>query len=366
MKRKRMLLRILFRSLLVRPGRALVAVGAVAVASAATTAALTLYLDTQSKLEREFRSYGANLVITARPGVTLPPDALAKVESTLGPAGSAAPFAFAVARTSQDRPVVVVGADFERTRRLNSWWAVDKWPSASGEALMGQRVQKLTSAAGGLTLIFSGRFITLHPVGTLRTGSAEDERVYLSLADFSAWTGLAVSTMEAAAPGSPQQIAKTAARLAAALPEASVRPVRQITETQGRIIQKTGSTLLAVVIFITLTTAICVLATLTSSVLDRRRDFALMQALGATQAVTARLFTLEAVLLGVTGGIIGYGFGLAVAALISWLNFHASVSPQIWVLPQILLGSMALALLTAIIPLALLRRIQAASVLKGE
>src|SRR5207237_5818546 len=120
MKRWRMLTRILLRSLLLRPARTFTALGAVSVAAAVITAMLTLYVDVQAKLHQEFRAYGANVVVSARAGQSLPTDALARVDSTLGREGLAAPFAYAIARGDDDKPTVVVGADWQRVRRLNA------------------------------------------------------------------------------------------------------------------------------------------------------------------------------------------------------------------------------------------------------
>ena len=116
MKRWRMLARILLRSLLLRPGRTFTALGAVSVAAAVITAMLTLYVDVQAKLHEEFRSYGANIVVSARPNEALPADALTRVQAIIGREGLAAPFAYAIARGANDKPVVVVGADWRRLR----------------------------------------------------------------------------------------------------------------------------------------------------------------------------------------------------------------------------------------------------------
>ena len=89
------------------------------VAAAVATAMMNLYVDVQAKLRTEFRNYGANVVIVAKDGQSLPADALAKVESVLGAKTLAVPFAYAVARTKDGQSVVVVGTDFARARQLN-------------------------------------------------------------------------------------------------------------------------------------------------------------------------------------------------------------------------------------------------------
>jgi hypothetical protein len=49
----------------------------------------------------------------------------------------------------------------------------------------------------------------ISPAGTVQTGAAEDSRIYLSLADFVAWTGIQPSTIEVAATGSPEEVARS-------------------------------------------------------------------------------------------------------------------------------------------------------------
>ena len=96
-------------------------------------------------------------------------------------------------------------------------------------------------------LSFQGHTLHVAPAGTVQTGAAEDSRIYLSLADFMAWTGVQPSTIEVAASGSPEEVATIMNQLAQAMPAAEVRPVRQIMEGEARVLGKTRSTLLAAV-----------------------------------------------------------------------------------------------------------------------
>jgi putative ABC transport system permease protein len=109
-----------------------------------------------------------------------------------------------------------------------------------------------------------------------------------------------------------------------------------------------------------------VLATLTGWVYDRQRDFAIMKALGASQRLISGFVAAEAVLLGALGAVIGFGFGIGGAAWIGRANFHAPVVPRFSVFPTILAGSVAVALIAAILPIFLLRRVQPAMILRGE
>ena len=130
-----MFLRMLLRAAVLRRGRALSAFFAMVVAAAVATAMLNLYVDVQAKLRREFRNYGANLIVVGRDvgknSTSLPADTLARVDSVLAGRGIAAPFALIVARTSDGQPIVVAGTDFDRVRQLDKWWSVSAWPDRS-------------------------------------------------------------------------------------------------------------------------------------------------------------------------------------------------------------------------------------------
>jgi putative ABC transport system permease protein len=203
-------------------------------------------------------------------------------------------------------------------------------------------------------------------VGTVQTGAAEDSRIYLSLPDFVKWTGVQPSTIEIAASGSPEEVGGIMAQVAQVIPAGEVRPVRQIMEGEARVLGKTRATLLAAAALIILTAALCVLSTLMGWVFDRRRDFATMMALGASGRLLNGFFAAEAAILGAVGALLGFLVGIGIAAWIGRVNFHAPVMPRLTVLPVVLAGSMAVTLLSAILPISLLRRVQPAVILRGE
>lgn len=362
-----MFFRMLLRAATLRRGRVITALTAMMVAAGVATAMLTLYVDVQAKLRKEFRSYGANVVIVAKSGQSLPSDALSQVQSALAGRGLAVPFAYVIAQTSSGHPVVVAGTDFAQVRQLDGWWSVSAWPSAAGEALVGSRAAAAISPDGQpIDLIFQGRTIHLSPAGILHTGAADDSRIYISLVDFAAWTHLDPSTIEVAAGGNTAEINATIQALSAALPTADVRPIRQITEGEADVLGKTRSTLYVASALIVLTAALCVLATLIGWVFDRRADFAVMKALGASERTIAAFFAAEAGILGATGAILGFAIGVMLAIWIGRANFHAPVTPRLNIFPAIFMGSILVALLAAIVPLSLLRRVQPAMILRGE
>jgi len=362
-----MFLRMLVRAAVLRRGRAVSALFAMVVAAAVATAMLNLYVDVQAKLRREFRNYGANIIVVGRDGASLPTNALAKVDSVLAGRGIAAPFGLVVARTVDGQPIVVAGVDFDRVRQLDRWWSVSNWPASPQQALIGVRALPTVAPKNqAFDLSFKGRVLHVTPAGTVQTGAAEDSRIYVSLADFESWTGVQPSTIEVAASGSPEEVTGILNQLTQAIPGGDVRPVRQIMEGEARVLGKTRATLLAAAALIILTAALCVLSTLMGWVFDRRRDFAIMKALGASGRLLNGFFAAEAAVLGATGALIGFVVGIGIAAWIGRVNFHSPVVPRLSVLPLVLAGSMAVTLLSAILPISLLRRVQPAIILRGE
>jgi putative ABC transport system permease protein len=362
-----MFFRMLVRAAMLRKRSALAALLATVVAAAAATAMLNLFWDVQGKLQREFRNFGANIVVEAPEGTTLSDNAVRSIQAAVNGQGLAVPFAYAVARTGKDQAVVVAGTDFEAARNLNPWWAVSSWPQTSKEALLGVRAARLISPEQKpFRLHYQGHEIQLSPAGTVHTGAGEDSRIYISLEDFRAWTGLQPSVMEIAGNGSPQEVNSLMQRLHESFPDLDVRAVRQVAEGEANVLGKTRSTLLASSTFIVCTAALCVLATLTGWVFDRRRDFAIMKALGASDRLIALFVAGEAAVLASAGAILGFSGGVGIAAWIGRANFHAPVTPRFELFPAILAGCLVVTLSSTVLPLRLLRRIQPAMILRGE
>ena len=374
-----MFVRMLLRAAVLRRGRAASALFAMVVAAAVATAMLNLYVDVQAKLQREFRNYGANIILVGKNGSSLPAESLSQVDSAIAGRGISAPFGLVVARTSDGQPIVVAGTNFDRVKQLNRWWSVNNWPNGENPhvsqnqgdmghpSLVGVRALPIVSPKSQpFDLTFQGKTLHVSPTGTVQTGAAEDSRIYISLADFVSWTGVEPSTIEVAASGSPDEVANVIQQLAQSVPAADVRPVRQIMEGEARVLGKTRSTLLAAAALIILTAALCVLSTLMGWVFDRRRDFAIMKALGASEKLLNGFFAAEAAALGATGALVGFFLGIGIAAWIGRANFHAAVVPRFGVLPVVLVGSMLVTLLSSILPISLLRRVQPAVILRGE
>src|SRR5260221_666301 len=188
----------------------------------------------------------------------------------------------------------------------------------------------------------SGRkVVEFTPAGMLQTGAGEDSRIYLDQSEFQNWTGVAPSTIEVAVNGTTPEVETSIHKLAQLLPSADVRPVRQIMEGEANVLNQTRAPLYAAAALVILPSALCVLATLMGWVFDRRRDFAIMKALGASERLVNGFFAAEAAAMGAVGAILGFFVGIGVAVWIGRVNFHAPVVPRFSVFPYVFAGSVA-------------------------
>src|ERR1051326_3094828 len=136
MSRGQLFLRLLLRAAWVRKDRALTALVSVAVVATIATVALTIYSDLEGKLSREFRGFGANVIVTS--AMSLDAEKLATINKTLDSHGQVGPVAYAVATTQDKTPVVIGGTDIKMFRELKPAWSTRSGGYRSEERRVGR------------------------------------------------------------------------------------------------------------------------------------------------------------------------------------------------------------------------------------
>ena len=186
---------LLRRSLLHRRSRSLSALTALTVSAAIATALLTLYASLDQKLHKEFRSFGANIVLTD-PNLSANPNSDYLAQTTVGGGARVVPFAYAVATTDRGTPVVVVGTDLAAVRIMDPWWQVKSWPEQDSSGidrgvLLGEKAAGFIADERHLKFTYGTNTLSIQPdvaVTHLQTGGEEDSRIYMDLAAFCALT----------------------------------------------------------------------------------------------------------------------------------------------------------------------------------
>jgi putative ABC transport system permease protein len=175
-----------------------------------------------------------------------------------------------------------------------------------------------------------------------------------------------VTLVELSLPGETREVESTVKQLAALLPGLEVRPIRQIVYSEGKVLGTIRWLLLSLTVLILVIIALCVMATMTAIVLERRKDIGVMKALGAADALLMRLFMTEGAGLGLVGGILGYAVGALLARSVAARLFGVTLNLNLWTLPVVCGLTIALAIISAQVPVRFVRAIQPTVVLKGE
>ena len=158
--------------------------------------------------------------------------------------------------------------------------------------------------------------LALRIATVLTTGASEDDQVFLPLGALQSFLGMPgkVTLVEVSIPGETRDVESAVHRLAGLLPGLEVRPIRQIVYSEGKVLGTIRWLLLSLTIMILVIIALCVMATMTAIVLERRKDIGVMKALGAADALLMRLFVTEGAGLGLVGGVFGIRTGCGAGA----------------------------------------------------
>lgn len=107
--------------------------------------------------------------------------------------------------------------------------------------------------------------------------------------------------------------------------DADARVIREVADREGALLKRIDGVIGILASAAVLAACLSVLATMTASVVDRRKEIGLLKALGATNGAVSALFVGEALLLALPGSLIGYLIGLAAAKSMSLALFGSAV-----------------------------------------
>jgi putative ABC transport system permease protein len=149
-----------------------------------------------------------------------------------------------------------------------------------------------------------------------------------------------------------------------AIPGAQAKPVLQVSETEGRILDRVGILMWILVAAALITAALAVASMMLATVLERRVEIALLKALGATDLRVTSLFMLEAFVVGLLGGAAGFLAGSLMARRLSVSIFGVPASFHWVIFPTAVLVAVAVALAGSVLPLSRALKLSPAAVLR--
>jgi putative ABC transport system permease protein len=397
------------------PRRKALIIAAVAMGSAVATSMLGVMLSIGDKINRELRQVGANIVVTAKAsnltggagGIKtattgganyIPESEVPKIKSifwTLNISG------FSPSLAARDGETAIEGVWFSHRYKaddgttqttgikdVNPAWSLrGRWPKAEDECLVGAGIARRRRLEPGATTTVFGAVFKV--AGIVSAGDEADDRILIPLDRLQQLTNRAglVDRIEVAALTKPEDdfarkdpktmsaaeyeiwnctnyVASIAHEIEEALPGTQARAIRRVADSEGRILDHIGGLMGLITLAALISAGLTVWSLTATTMMERRGEIAIMQAIGGARWLVATMLSVEIALIGMAGGVIGALSGVWLAKYVGFSVFHDTVdiSP---VLPvAIMLAAMLVALLGAAQPLRKTLRLDPASILR--
>src|ERR1700704_1054251 len=377
---RKMFWRIVRRLFAAQRGRLLVVLLALGASAAITAALLNLQVDARDRLTKEFRVFGANIIVSPRDtksssaGVATLDESIAeKVRQSLPPRASADSYLYLVASVSStsSAPVnaVIAGKRIEGINR-SSWRSVIVTPRGNKNlCFVGVKAaqQLHLQPDDRLTLKNDNREESCIAEIADAHGDAQDSQIVVNLDAAQRLASLPgkVSLVQVSVAGTPRQIRDYIAALAQTIPSADAHGLRQFTDAEAKIYNRVSGLLTATTALVLALTGLCVMAAMTNVAMERKNDVGLMKAIGGATRRVLRLFLAEAALLGLAGGMIGAAAGIFLSIDLGKAVFGVAARPRLILYPVAVALTIIVAILSAY-PLRRLASIRPASVFRGE
>ena len=118
-----------------------------------------------------------------------------------------------------------------------------------------------------------------------------------------------------------------------AIPYVEARTVKQLVSAEMNILEKIEDMMFLVTIVALIASALGVMTTMTTSVIERKKEIGLMKSIGAQNSKIITLFLSEAAIIGILGGFIGFIIGIILSQFIGLSVFNTTISSRLEVFP---------------------------------
>ena len=374
-------LRMIFYSLLRRRLRMFVALIAVAVGATIISGMITVYREVPQQLGREFRAYGANLIlIPSNDAATFDEKNLEKVGEILknDEVIGIAPFLYEKLEINKQY-ILTGGTNFEELQKVSPYWQIEgRFPEKnSREILLGSGIAKIFSPYDEKEII--GQEISLSAgegtaikkflvTGIVSTGGKEEEFAFINLEEMQKIVEksgeIGIVQLSIVSEGENLKILEE--KILQEIPEILPQTVQQIANSEFNVLNKLQILVLLVTLIVLILTLICVSTTMMAVVTERRKEIGLKKALGAANENIVREFLGEGCLLGFFGGILGSFLGYIFAESVSLQVFGRGIYFSVSIAIFSIILSILVTGAASLIPVRIAVNVDPAIVLRGE
>ena len=241
--------------------------------------------------------------------------------------------------------VLLVGVDFENELKMKQWWQIfGEAPKGENELLLGSDASKVLNASSGDNITIKGE--TFKVAGILdQTGSQDDSLVFVALPKAQKLLGKEgkITLAEVAALCSGCPIGDMVTQIAEKIPDAKVSAIQQVVEGRLKALdqfKRFSYAMAGVVVFIG---SLIVFVTMMGSVNERTTEIGVFRAIGFRKSHIMRIILLEAALVSLLAGVLGYAVGMGGAKLALPFMAESKNAHLIWD-TTVAFGSIGLAL----------------------
>lgn len=271
-------------------------------------------------------------------------------EGTIGVSGAFPPPTFAPRlyeeTTVKGKDVIVGGVNLEKELIARFWWdiAEGRFMEHDNEVIVGKLFSAHTETKVGDTLDVGNAKMLV--TGILKeTDSPDDYMVFTSLKScqtiFNKQGKISMINVRAMCPKCP--VGEAAVEINKKILGVRATSQMEIATAQSQIFQKTTALIVSFVVASLIISCIGVFNIIMGSIHGRMREIGLLKALGASKTQLVRFFLYEAIIIGITGGVIGFVLGSALSHIVGPILFKdivIQVSPRFLII-AVLLGTVA-------------------------
>ena len=214
------------------------------------------------------------------------------------------------------RKAVLAGMDFQVASQLRPWWKVQgKLPDEEG-VLAGVEAARVLGLGVGKPVAVNGRSLVVSGILDA-TGSQDDHILFTHLATAQAVLHKEgrISLAEVAALCSGCPIEDMVRQISEILPGANVMAIKQVVEGRMETLNQFRRLSYGLSAIVALVGALVVLVTMMGSVRERTAEIGIFRAIGFRSSHVMKIILLEAGIVSVLAGVLGYLLGLGAAKI---------------------------------------------------
>jgi putative ABC transport system permease protein len=252
--------------------------------------------------------------------------------------------------TVGEHQVLLVGVQFDKELKLKQWWQIfGEAPKGADQVMLGSEAAHVLNLMSGDTLEIKGERFKV--TGILdQTGSQDDSLIFAQLPVAQRLLGKEgrINLVEVAALCSGCPIGDMVLQIAEKLPNAKVSAIQQVVEGRLKALdqfRRFSYAMAGVVVFIG---SLIVFVTMMGSVNERTTEIGVFRAIGFRKSHIMRIILLEAAIVGLLAGFLGYGAGMGGAKLALPFMAESKDAPLVWD-SLVAFGSLGLSLTLALL-----------------